>query len=69
MSSHGETPDRGRLPLGPSGPVGPAVSGQKILVLTCQMCGYQWLPRVPKPRRCPGCQSPEWERKEEEVKP
>ena len=62
MSSHGETPDRGPDNLTGvnksrrigtltrseeiGGPVGPAVSGQKILVLTCQMCGFQWLPRV-----------------------
>ena len=25
--------------------------------LVCEKCGYRWLPRVPKPVRCPRCGS------------
>lgn len=31
---------------------------------TCKKCGYAWIPRVETPKKCPSCQSKEWERKE-----
>lgn len=31
----------------------------------CRKCGYKWVARVLKPRRCPNlkCQSPDWDKK------
>lgn len=26
----------------------------------CLRCGYEWIPRTPKPQRCPKCNSPYW---------
>ena len=26
----------------------------------CLRCGWEWLPRVPFPRRCPSCLSYKW---------
>ena len=26
----------------------------------CKRCGYKWLPRVERPKRCPKCQSYNW---------
>lgn len=26
----------------------------------CVVCGYKWIPRVKKPKRCPKCQSYYW---------
>jgi len=30
--------------------------------LKCLHCGYEWLPRVSAPQRCPHCNSPAWNR-------
>ena len=29
----------------------------------CLRCGYDWLPRVTDPKRCPGCRSYRWNTK------
>lgn len=29
--------------------------------LICQKCGYEWIPRVGKPKHCPKCQTWNWE--------
>lgn len=29
----------------------------------CKKCGYKWVPRVAKPKKCPNCQQRKWERK------
>jgi len=26
----------------------------------CYRCGYEWIPRVGNPKKCPYCQSKEW---------
>ena len=33
----------------------------KIPRLTCQNCGHTWIPRVESPRKCPECQSRDWD--------
>lgn len=30
--------------------------------LVCRCCGYTWRKRKSKPKKCPGCQSPNWEK-------
>lgn len=30
--------------------------------LECKRCGFKWMPRVEKPRRCPECQSYAWDK-------
>ena len=36
--------------------------------LSCQRCGHSWIPRRPqKPRVCPTCRSPYWDRPRKEV--
>jgi len=30
---------------------------------TCLRCGYQWEPKVDKPKNCPHCKSPRWDKK------
>ena len=27
----------------------------------CKKCGEQWVPRVSTPKKCPGCQTREWD--------
>lgn len=27
----------------------------------CKHCGYSWIPRIKKPKKCPKCQSWDWE--------
>jgi len=29
----------------------------------CKKCGYKWIPRVQKPKKCPNCQQRNWEKK------
>lgn len=29
---------------------------------TCLRCGNEWTPRKEHPKRCPGCQNPNWNR-------
>jgi hypothetical protein len=29
---------------------------------TCLRCGNEWTPRKENPKRCPGCQNPNWNR-------
>lgn len=36
-------------------------------VLRCQSCGYEWVPRVALPRRCPKCFSLRYEKRERRV--
>jgi len=38
------------------------VSEKKVRKKVCPYCGYEWIPRVEKPKRCPRCQRwlPEW---------
>lgn len=31
-----------------------------ILAETCLRCGYEWEPRVTKPKNCPRCKSHKW---------
>ena len=35
------------------------------ILLVCHRCGYQWLPRVGKPKRCPRCQTWDWDKPKE----
>jgi len=28
--------------------------------LKCPYCGYEWVPRVPQPRKCPRCRNVIW---------
>lgn len=34
----------------------------KLPEATCKRCGWVWVPRVKKPRWCPKCNSPYWNR-------
>jgi len=29
--------------------------------MICLRCGHKWIPRIEKPRICPGCRSPYWD--------
>ncbi len=33
-----------------------------LLELICKRCGHKWIPRVPKPRRCPKCLAYDWDK-------
>lgn len=33
----------------------------QLPTVTCARCGYTWLPRVPRPQRCPRCLSYFWQ--------
>jgi len=26
----------------------------------CKKCGYEWIPRVENPKKCPNCQTRDW---------
>ena len=34
----------------------------EIKKITCERCGYEWVPRVEDIKRCPGCKSPYWQK-------
>ncbi|KKK90963.1 hypothetical protein LCGC14_2717700, partial [marine sediment metagenome] len=35
----------------------------KLTRLTCNRCGYEWIPRSDKrPKNCPKCASPYWDK-------
>jgi predicted Zn-ribbon and HTH transcriptional regulator len=39
----------------------------KIPQLKCKRCGHKWYPRTPlKPKVCPKCKSPYWDRERKE---
>lgn len=41
----------------------------KILEYVCLRCGHQWMPRTrERPRACPKCKSPWWDRDRRERK-
>jgi DNA-directed RNA polymerase subunit RPC12/RpoP len=33
-----------------------------VETLACLRCGNEWTPRKANPKRCPGCQNPNWNR-------
>jgi len=33
----------------------------KLKKVECKKCGEKWLPRVCAPKKCPGCQTREWD--------
>ena len=33
----------------------------KLQHVKCKKCGEKWIPRVSAPKKCPGCQSREWD--------
>lgn len=35
---------------------------------TCLRCGNEWTPRKEHPKRCPGCQNPNWNRPRKRAK-
>lgn len=35
----------------------------KIKKLKCKRCGYEWIPRVEKPKTCSACKSRYWNKK------
>ena len=39
------------------------------LLLICCRCGYEWSPRVTKPKRCPRCQTWDWQKPKEVPEP
>ena len=36
--------------------------------LTCLRCGNTWQNRIPKPKQCPKCKSPYWNKPKRKVK-
>jgi Zn finger protein HypA/HybF involved in hydrogenase expression len=48
----------------PTGPPRGALGSVEITVLACRCrCGHQWITREPeRPRVCPKCKSPNWDR-------
>ena len=39
----------------------------KLYEYTCERCGHKWIPRTKeKPRVCPKCKSPYWDRKKKD---
>ena len=32
----------------------------KLSVVVCQKCDHKWIPRVSDPKKCPNCQSKDW---------
>lgn len=50
----------------------PAIGSKTITVieLTCQRCGYKWVPRktVDRVRMCPDCKSTLWDERKKEPK-
>ena len=30
--------------------------------MRCNRCGYKWIPRITKPRKCPDCKTILWDR-------
>lgn len=32
----------------------------KLPTFKCLRCGYEWIPRTQKPKYCPACNSPYW---------
>jgi len=39
------------------GEVEAKVEVKKIRKLKCPVCGYTWIPRIPKPKCCPRCRT------------
>jgi len=35
--------------------------GDKIKKVKCKKCKAKWIPRVSAPRKCPNCQTREWD--------
>jgi len=33
-------------------------------VIKCKRCGYKWIPRTEKPKRCPNCSSRVWDKED-----
>lgn len=33
-----------------------------ITLVTCEKCGYTWLPRTPVPKECPVCKRRDWKK-------
>lgn len=40
--------------------MGEAMPVFDLPLVTCLKCGYQWVPRSLKPKKCPACNSFEW---------
>lgn len=36
-----------------------------LTLLTCRRCGYQWIPRKPRPVSCPDCKHRRWDQVKE----
>lgn len=34
---------------------------EKLKKVKCKKCGDEWVPRVSAPKKCPACQSREWD--------
>ena len=34
----------------------------KLPEFKCTRCGHKWIPRTRKPKYCPGCNSPYWDK-------
>lgn len=39
-----------------------AMNMQRVIPLHCTRCGHYWKPRNGKPKACPKCNSPYWDR-------
>lgn len=37
------------------------MSTAEIPMVECSKCGFQWQKRVPRPTKCPNCQSRNWD--------
>ncbi len=35
---------------------------QSLPIKACKQCGHKWIPRVPRPQRCPKCLSYDWDK-------
>ena len=33
------------------------ISKIEVVQITCEMCGYQWIPRIENPKVCPRCKN------------
>ena len=33
----------------------------KIVTVKCAKCNYEWIPRTGKPKKCPECQTRDWD--------
>ena len=39
---------------------------KKVKILECLRCGHEWIPRGKKPKQCPKCRSPYWDKPRQE---